>query len=90
MEKKKSVPSREIARVISEETSSEKKQASLISRPLRLAFIIREDLSLDNLWYLLTYISSIWGGIYSCLVPTDGKKFPILIWRVSISMSRIK
>lgn len=80
MEKKKSKISREIARVIAENASSEKKQANLIARPLRLAFIIRDDLSFENLWRLLTYISSTWGGYYSCLISTDGRKISDVDW----------
>lgn len=80
MKKKKSKTSREIARIISEDISSQRKQASLIARPLRLAFIIRDNLSFENLWYLLTYISSIWGGYYSCLIPTDGENISDVDW----------
>lgn len=80
MEKKKAKLSREVARVIADNVSLEKKQANLIARPLRLAFIIRDDLSLENLWHLLTYISSIWGGYYSCLVSTKGEKVSDVDW----------
>ncbi|MHB8778494.1 MAG: hypothetical protein ACYC6R_12160 [Anaerolineales bacterium] len=80
MEKKKAKLSREVARVIADNVSLEKKQANLIARPLRLAFIIRDDLSLENLWHLLTYISSIWGGYYSCLISTNGKKVSDVDW----------
>lgn len=80
MKKKQSKISREIARIISEDVPLQRKQASLIARPLRLAFIIRDDLSFENLWYLLTYISSIWGGYYSCLIPTNGKNISEVNW----------
>ena len=80
MQKKKSRPSREIARVIAEDGSLDKKQADLIARPLRLAFVIKDDLSFENLWHLLIYISSIWGGYYSCLISTDGKKISDVDW----------
>ena len=71
---------REVARVITNNVSVERKRTDLIVRPLRLAFIIREDLLQENLLRLLTYISSIWGGYFSCLIPSDGIKISDTDW----------
>ena len=71
---------REIARVVSDDSFIQRRRAKLIVRPIRLAFIIRVDLSPENIKQLLTYLSSIWGGYYSCLIPTDGKSISDNDW----------
>ncbi len=80
MDKKEARLSREIANVISNNIPFEKQQVSLVARPLRLAFILNDKLLPENLLSILTYISSIWGGYYSCLIPTDGNKISDADW----------
>jgi hypothetical protein len=63
---------RNIARPIERRNSIERRRAELTCRPLRLAFVIREDLSLEQLLRIIAFNTSLWGGYYNCLIPTNG------------------
>ncbi|HBG75110.1 MAG: hypothetical protein A2X25_14495 [Chloroflexi bacterium GWB2_49_20] len=80
MDKKKNKLARETASVISNNNSPEKKRANLVARPIRVAFILHDNLQSENLLVVLTYISSIWGGYYCCLIPTDGNTISDVDW----------
>lgn len=64
------------------EMSVETRAATVAVRPLRLAFLINIDAPEERLLKYLAYNSSIWGGIYNCLVPTDGESLTEDWWRV--------
>jgi len=63
----------EIARLVKTEPEMKRSQAELSTRPLRYAFVIREDIEPGHLAQILEYNSAVWGGYYSCMVPTDGQ-----------------
>jgi hypothetical protein len=65
---------RDIAHLVEGQVESEQLRAELTTRPLRLAFVIRDDLTLNHLAKVLEYNSVIWGGYHNALVPTNGEK----------------
>lgn len=62
-----------LAKVLDDKGKIERLRAELISRPIRIAFLIREDISHQNLAEILEFNSVVWGGYYNYLVPTDGE-----------------
>ncbi len=69
-----------IARLVQEKPVTKRMQADLGTRPLRLAFVIRDDSTPLLLASVLEYNTSIWGGYYNCLIPTDGEKIDKRWW----------
>jgi len=65
---------KDVAHLAEGQVKSERLRAELSTRPLRLAFVIRDDLSLDHLLQILDYNSVIWGGYHNCLIPTNGEE----------------
>jgi len=65
---------KDVAHLAKGQVKSERLRAELSTRPLRLAFVIRDDLSLDHLLQILDYNSVIWGGYHNCLIPTNGEE----------------
>jgi hypothetical protein len=63
-----------VARLVEGQVKTERLQAELTTRPLRLAFVIRDDLALAHLVKILEYNSVVWGGYYNALIPTDGQE----------------
>ncbi len=61
-----------IAKPIELRNPIERRRAELTCRPLRLAFVIREDLTSDQLLRIIAFNTSLWGGYYNCLIPTNG------------------
>lgn len=68
------------AALIKSESALEKRSVRLISRPLKIAFLVREDLALRKVKTLISYLSSIWGGYYNLLAPTDGYQIEDYWW----------
>lgn len=64
---------KEKARLIPRGNVIEKRMGIVATRPLRLAFVINTDTLDKTLIKYLAYNASIWGGIYNCLIPTDGR-----------------
>lgn len=64
---------KEKARLIPGGSVVEKRSATIAIRPLRLAFVININTSQETLIKHLAYNASVWGGIYNCLIPTDGQ-----------------
>jgi hypothetical protein len=62
---------RKIARKVDKETPQHLR-GSLNVRPLKLAFVINESISVDKFREIVEYQSTLWGGKYNLLVPTDG------------------
>ena len=56
-----------------EAKETSKLYAEIVTCPLRIAFVIREDIDPARLAQILEFNSLVWGGYYNCLVPTDGK-----------------
>ena len=61
---------------------SERIFAELSSRPLRIAFLIYENIDKLQFYLLIQYISIIWGGYHCCLIPTDGLSITKEWWGV--------
>lgn len=51
-------------------------------RPLRLAFLLRTDASSETALACLRHNSSVWGGMFNALIPTDGEVLSEDWWRV--------
>jgi hypothetical protein len=51
-------------------------------RPLRLAFLLNADASSETVLTCLRHNSSVWGGIFNALIPTDGKALSEDWWQV--------
>ncbi len=64
------------------ETTLETKTATLAVRPLRLAFLVRARASEEDVLTYLAYCSSVWGGVFNALIPTDGESLTEDWWRV--------
>lgn len=62
---------RDIAKVVDKSTS-ERLRGTVSTRPLRLAFLVHEDLTYQQLSSIIEYNCSLWGGFYNCFIPTDG------------------
>lgn len=60
-------------RLVPVETTSELRLATVSTRPLKLAFIINEATSKEQLLKYLEYNSTVWGGFYNPLLPTGGR-----------------
>lgn len=58
------------------------KPVTITTRPLRLGFIFRNDVSLETLNQVLSYNCSIWGGRYNAFIPTDGSSIRADWWRI--------
>ena len=62
----------------------ERRIATVLARPLRLAFVINETEPTEQLFRYIEYNSIIWGGYYNVFLPTDGKTLRI-DWRQTLS-----
>ncbi len=71
---------RSIAQLVTKKDHFERRQANLITRPLKIAFVIQSDLDLTHFAKVLEYNSAVWGGYYNCLVPTDGQAIEEHFW----------
>jgi len=74
--------SKERARPIRSNSSVEKRRATVSVRPLRLAFVINTGTAQRELIKYLAYNTSIWGGAYNCLIPTDGQSLSDDWWGI--------
>lgn len=72
----------EIARLVKDKTETKRLRAQLSTRPLRIAFVIRDDLPAELLAKIVEFNTVIWGGYFSCLIPSDGHKIDAKWWRV--------
>ena len=72
-------------RLVPVETTSELRLATVSTRPLKLAFIINETTSKEQLLKYLEYNSTVWGGFYNPLLPTDGQTLRDDWWQVLIN-----
>lgn len=63
-----------VARLVEDIIDEKTLQSRLFSRPLKTAFVIKDDLDIGKILKVLEYNSSIWGGYYNCLIPTNGKE----------------
>src|SRR5215216_814526 len=61
--------------------------AGVSTRLLKLAVLIAEDTPKNQLLKYFEYNSSVWGGFYNLLVPTDGKTLRKDWWQALISHS---
>jgi hypothetical protein len=61
--------------------------ASVAVRPLRLAFLISETTPKDQLLKYLQYNSTVWGGFYNALIPTDGRSLKACWWQTLLALS---
>lgn len=61
--------------------------AGVSTRPLKLAFLIDENTPKHQILKYFEYNSTIWGGFYNLLVPTDGKTLREDWWQSLISHS---
>lgn len=61
--------------------------ASVAVRPLRLAFLISETTPKDQLLKYVQYNSSVWGGFYNTLIPTDGQSLKAYWWQTLLALS---
>ena len=66
---------------------SAKYRADISTRPTRFAFVIRDDLSTENLMKVLEYNSLIWGGYYNLLLPTNGETIEDGWWHNLLCLS---
>ena len=69
------------------ENKNQRVYAELSTRPVRLAFLIYEDIDRQTFTKIIEYLSIIWGGYYSCLIPTDGKSISSEWWEVLVTYS---
>lgn len=69
------------ARLLKEATA-EAKLAAVSLRPLRLAFLLRTDASGDTVLRCIRHSTSVWGGVLSALIPTDGQTLGEDWWQV--------
>ena len=51
----------------------ERRLATISTHPMKVAFLINENISKEKLVKYFEYNTAIWGGYYSLLVPTDGQ-----------------
>lgn len=58
------------------------RSAGVSTRPLKLAFLINEATPSDQLLKYFAYNTTVWGGFYNPLIPTDGKSLRSDWWRV--------
>jgi hypothetical protein len=59
--------------LLQKEVVAEKRIATISTRPMKVAFLIREDITRMELIKYLEYNTSTWGGYYNLLIPTNGK-----------------
>ena len=64
---------KERARLVPGDSTIERRNATIVVRPVRLAFVININTPQEELIKYLAYNASVWGGMYNCLVPTDGQ-----------------
>ena len=64
------------------EAITEAKLATVSLRPLRLAFLLRTDASGETVLTCIRHSTSVWGGVFSALIPTDGQTLSEDWWQV--------
>jgi hypothetical protein len=69
------------ARVVETKIETSRLFAKIMTCPLRIAFVIREDIDSVHLAQVLEFNSLVWGGFYNCLIPTDGQTIAQDWWR---------
>jgi hypothetical protein len=74
-------------RVVSSGHAITREVANVSVRPLKLAFLIHDKTPKSQLLKYFEYNSSVWGGSYNPLIPTDGKNLRKDWWEVLISHS---
>jgi hypothetical protein len=70
-----------LGRVIPAREEARKAIATLSIRPQRIAFLIAEDFPFKELVQVIRYNTTIWGGIFNALVPTDRNALSEGWWR---------
>jgi hypothetical protein len=73
------------ARLAPKDKVIERRTATIATRPLKLAFIIHEHTSRDQLLRFIEYNTSVWGGYYNLLLPTDGQRLREDWWQSLIN-----
>lgn len=61
-----------LGRVVPTWEEPTRKIATVSVRPQRLAFLVREGFPSDELVRLIRYNTTVWGGMFNALIPTDG------------------
>ena len=61
-----------LARRISTDNRTYRHVATVSTRPIRVAYILNVNLTIDQLTSIVKYSCAIWGGYYSLMVPTNG------------------
>jgi hypothetical protein len=74
-------------RVISAGHVVTRESANVAVRPLKLAFLINEKVAISEVLKVIEYNSSVWGGLYNPLIPTDGQSLRSDWWYVLIAQS---
>src|SRR5688572_12560686 len=74
-------------RFIPSENIVTRRIAGVSTRPLKLTFLIDENTPKPQILKYFEYNSTIWGGFYNLLVPTDGKTLREYWWQSLISYS---
>lgn len=75
------------SRLIPPTTVAEQRTAAISTRPLKLAFLINEATPKDQLLKYIEYNSTVWGGFYNSLIPTDGKSLRSCWWQILLNHS---
>lgn len=60
-------------RIVPTKEEPKRKIATVSVRPPRLAFVIHEEFSFEELTRVIRYNTTVWGGVFNALVPTDGR-----------------
>jgi hypothetical protein len=73
------------AREVPPSVVSERRAAEVSTRPLKLAFVINEELPLTELLKVIEFNSIIWGGYYNLLVPSNGIDLTSSWWQAMLA-----
>jgi hypothetical protein len=75
-------PNTNVAKTIKTKQTNQRLNAELRTRPVSLAFLIREDIQEEHFIEIIEYLSTIWGGYYCCLIPTNGDEISNSWWDI--------
>jgi hypothetical protein len=64
--------SRVLGRLVPIPEETKRSLATLSVRPQRIAWLIGDDFAFEDLVRIIRYNTTVWGGIFNALVPTDG------------------